>query len=217
MTNEIMNTISALKSHNIEAIYCEKKSDIVKSVEDMLFEGAVITNGGSVSVKESGVLELISKEKYNYLDRSRKGITPDEQLEAYKSVIGSDFYFCSSNAVTQNGELINVDGNANRVAAISFGPKRVIMIVGKNKIVKNINEGFLRVKKIAAPLNCRRLCLDTPCAKLGHCVSLERSESPNLADGCNSPNRICIEYLITGYQRAKNRITVIICEEALGY
>lgn len=170
-----------------------------------------------MSLIESGVWELLNNGNYRFLDRNRQGITPEEQAEIYKSCIGADFYFCSANAVTEKGELVNVDGFANRISSIAFGPKKVIMIVGVNKIVKDVSEGLLRVKKIAAPKNCVRLGINNPCAKLGHCVSLEKCENPDFADGCNSDRRICTQYLISGRQREKNRITVIICGEDLGY
>ncbi len=213
----IEKTINALERNNIKGIFAPTKDDAVKIIEDMLFDGCTITSGGSVSLAESGVLELLLRPEYKYSDRNRAGITPEEQLEVYKSVIGCDFYFSSTNALTENGELINVDGNCNRISAISFGPKKVIMIVGINKLCKDLNEGFLRVKRIAAPKNCVRLGINTPCSKLGHCISLEKSENPNITDGCDCDGRICANYIISGRQRTKDRITVIICGESLGY
>ncbi len=217
MNEKINKVIAALKLNNMDAVYCEKKEEIVPTVQKMLFDGCVITAGGSVSLKESGVSELISSDRYNFIDRSRPAITPEEQLNAYKAAIGADFFFCSANAVTEKGELINVDGLCNRVSSIAFGPQKVIMIVGSNKIVKDIDEGFLRVKRIASPKNSLRLGLNTPCAKLGHCVSLEKTDAPAITDGCFSDSRICCTYTVNAKQRIKNRITVILCNDALGY
>ena len=218
LNNERINgVIKALQKNNIDAVYASSKEEACLIAEKMLFSGCVITAGGSVSLKESGVWDLISKEDYRFVDRSRQGISEAERTEAFKTAIGCDFFFCSSNAVTETGELLNVDGFANRIASIAFGPKKVIMVVGINKIVKNLSEAFLRVKKIAAPKNCVRLGLDTPCHKLGHCVSLLKSETPDFTDGCQSPNRICASYLISGMQREKGRITVILCGDELGY
>ena len=151
------------------------------------------------------------------MDRNRNGITPDEQLECFKASIGADFFFCSANAVTENGELVNVDGLSNRVSAIAFGPRKVVMIVGKNKIVPDLNAAFLRVKTVAAPKNCVRLGIDNPCAKLGHCVSLVKNSNPEFTDGCRLPTRICRNYLVSGPQKEKGRITVILVDENLGY
>ncbi|MBR7133475.1 MAG: lactate utilization protein [Clostridia bacterium] len=209
--------IEALSRNNMQGIYVEKTADIVKTVEAMLFEGCVITAGGSVSVKESGVWDLISKPCYEFFDRTRAGISEEERLEAFRQAIGCDFFFCSANAITEQGELVNVDGFGNRVASITFGPKKVIMIVGINKLVKNIDEAFLRIKSTAAPKNCVRLGIDSPCAKLGKCVSLAKSGTPDITDGCDFSRRICASYLVSGRQQEKNRITVIICGEPLGY
>jgi len=217
MNERIDRVITALEKNNMQGIYVPCINSIRETVENLLFENAVISSGGSMSLIESGVWELLNSGKYRFLNRNRAGISSEEQQEIYKSCIGADFYFCSANAVTEKGELVNVDGFANRIASIAFGPKKVIMVVGINKIVKDAKEGLLRVKKIAAPKNCVRLGIDNPCVKLGHCVSLEKSDDPDFADGCNSSRRICTQYLISGRQREKNRITVIICGEPLGY
>ena len=217
MKSEFDSIIAALAKNNIEGIYAENSAAAREIVRGMLFDGCTITSGGSMSLTESGVLDILKEPCYKFFDRTRAGITDEERMQAQKESIGGDFYFCSSNAVTQNGELVNVDGNANRVAAICNGPKKVIMIVGKNKIVPDIKSGFLRVKKQAAPKNCVRLGADTPCAKLGHCVSLLKTDNPEMTDGCASERRICIEYLVTARQREKNRITVILVDENLGF
>lgn len=217
MKERIERVITALEKNNMQGIYVPCIIDIPRVVENLLFEGALITAGGSVSLKESGVWELINSGKYNFLDRNREGITPEEKQEVFRQTIGCDFFLCSSNALTEKGELVNVDGFANRISAIAFGPRRVIMVVGANKIVKDTQEAFLRIKKIAAPRNSVRLGIDNPCAKLGHCVSLLKNSNPDITDGCNCERRICAEYLVSGRQQIKDRITVIICGEALGY
>ncbi len=209
--------IKALNKNNIDAVFAKDCKDAQSIVENMLFEGCNISSGGSMSLIESGIFELINSPRYNFKDRNRKGITEEEKTAVYKDIIDIDFYFSSSNAVTENGELLNVDGFANRVSAIAFGPKKVIMIVGRNKIVSDLEAAAMRVKTIAAPKNCVRLKLDTPCAKLGHCISLEGGETPKLTDGCSSDSRICISYLVSARQRQKGRITVILVDEDLGY
>lgn len=213
----VSKVISALEVNNMKGIFVEKKSDVVDLVKNILFEGATITAGGSVSLKQSGVWDLICSDNYNFLDRSKPGITPQEQQECFKAAIGCDFFLSSTNALTEKGELINVDGFCNRVSSIAFGPNKVIMVVGINKIVSTLEEGFLRIKREAAPKNCVRLGINTPCAKLGHCISLEKSNSPDFTDGCSSEGRICCSYTINSRQRIKDRITVIICGEPLGY
>ena len=216
MTN-LEKTVLSLKANNIQCLTVKEASQIPNLVANILFDNALITAGGSVSLKESGVWDLINQPNYIFLDRSRIGISQQERTKAYKAAIDCDFFFCSCNAITENGELVNVDGNGNRVSSIAFGPKRIIVIAGVNKIVPDINQAFLRIKQIAAPKNCQRLKVDTPCSKLGHCISLEETQNTNITDGCNSEGRICSEYLITAWQRDPNRITVILCEQALGY
>lgn len=217
MTEQITNLFKNLEKNKMRPLFAETKDDALKYVKDMLFDGAVITWGGSMSVIECGIDSILKEAKYCFMDRSREGITPEEQQECFKASIGADFFFCSANAITENGEIVNVDGLANRISSIAFGPKNVVMIVGKNKLVTDLNEAFLRVKKIAAPKNCVRLNKNTPCAKLGHCVSLLNNDNPDFADGCNCDDRICCDYMISATQRQKNRITVIFVNENLGY
>ena len=212
MDKRIEKTLDNLKKNNIAAYFAETSAEAVKLVESMLSEGETISCGGSVTLSESGVFALMQSGKYNFLDRS-KAKNPEEMAEIYRKSFYADTYLTSSNALTEEGELVNVDGNCNRISAITFGPKSVIVVVGVNKIVKNVEEGFKRVKEIAAPLNTKRLGCNTPCAKLGHCIKAERP----IPEGCDSPERICVNYLVSGRQRVKDRVKVIICNESLGY
>lgn len=217
MNEKFEKVIKALERNNIKGIYAENREQAVELVRGMLFDGCTIRSGGSMTLQESDVWELINEPRYRFADRNRPGITPEERQEVYRSVVGCDFFFCSSNAVTENGELVNVDGFANRISAIAFGPKRVIMIVGKNKIVPDMKAAVLLLKTVAAPKNCLRFGLDTPCTKLGHCVSLLNNDAPEITDGCSHESRICADFLISTYQREKDRITVILVDEELGY
>lgn len=217
MNENIEKTIKNLERNNIKALYAENRRQAAIIVEQMLFENAVITLGGSVTVVESGIYDILARPCYRLLDRNKKGADEAFRFNTFKETVGGDFYFCSSNAVTENGELVNVDGFSNRISAMVFGPKKVVMIVGKNKLVKDVNEAFLRIKRIAAPKNCVRLSKNTPCVKLGHCMSLLKSENPDMTDGCQSPDRICRNYSVIGPQGEKDRICVIIVDENLGY
>ena len=122
----------------------------------------------------------------------------------------------SSNAVTESGVLYNVDGNGNRVAALTFGPKSVIVVMGYNKIVKDLDEAVRRVKTVSAPANAVRLNCETYCRHTGVCVSLSK-EHPEMADGCRNSDRVCATYVVSGQQRVKDRIKVILVGEELGY
>jgi len=209
-------TMENLRKNNMAAFYVDTKEEVVPLVKTLIKEGDTISNGGSVSLKETGVIDEIKSGKYNYLDRSREGITPEEIQQVYRQVYSADAYFASSNAITENGQLYNVDGNSNRVSAILFGPSSVILVCGYNKIVKDIKEAELRVKTCAAPPNTVRLNCDTYCAKEGKCVSLNNPDC-EIPDGCKSSGRICCNYVISAQQRHKDRIKVIIVGEKLGY
>ncbi len=205
--------IKALEKNNIEAHYFKTKAEICQFVCELLPDGATISSGGSMSLIDSGVFEIINSEKYDYIDRFAAK-TPEEEKEMKAKYFTADYFFCSSNAVTKNGELINVDGRSNRIAAIVYGPQNVIMVVGKNKIVNDINEGLMRVKTIAAPKNTIRLDCATFCKEKGYCIAAENGE---IASGCDSEARICCNYVISSHQREKGRIKVLLCEEELGF
>ena len=209
MNEKIMKTIDALKANNIEVFYAETKEEIPEVVKSLLCEGDTISCGGSVTLQECGVDKLMRSGDYNFLDRA----ATDDVAKLYRDCFSADAYITSANAVTESGALVNVDGNANRVSCIAFGPKKVIFVVGANKIVKDVAEGFKRVKTVAAPKNAMRLNIATPCKELGHCICTEG----DITDGCKSPQRICSQYVVTAFQRDKNRIKVIITPEALGY
>jgi len=213
MTEKIKRTIEALEANNMKAFYAKTKDEAREITVSLLKEGETVSCGGSVTLYETGAFDLLKSGAYNFLDRSVEGLTREEINEIYRQTFFADTFLTSANAVTEDGELINVDGNANRVAAVMFGPKSVIVIVGANKIVSDVNEGIKRIKTVAAPLNAKRLNMNTPCAKTGECVCV----SGNAGSGCGSKDRICCDYVIMAHQRIKDRIKVIICQEDLGY
>lgn len=209
-------TMENLRKNKMEPYFVETKEEVVPLIRTLVKEGATVSNGGSETLKQTGVMEELKSGKYNYLDRSRPGITPPEVEEVYRKTYSADAYFASSNAITENGELYNVDGNSNRISAIAYGPKSVVLVCGYNKIVKNIAEAELRVKTCAAPPNSKRLDCKTYCAEKGQCVSLD-SENREIPWGCHSDRRICCNFLISAQQRHPNRIKVIIVGQELGY
>ena len=212
----IDKTMENLRRNNMEPYFCETSEEARELVKTLIAKGDVISSGGSVTLKQTGIIDIIKSSDYNYLDRSREGITREEVEEVYRKTFCADAFFTSTNALTENGELYNVDGNSNRVAAILYGPKSVVVVCGVNKLVKNLGEAVLRVKTKAAPPNTVRLGIDTYCAKTGSCVSLNR-ESPELCEGCRGSGRICCNYVVCAQQRHVNRIKVIIINEELGY
>lgn len=203
-----------LEKNGMKPFYVETKEEVLPLVKSLVAEGESVSHGGSETLKECGIIELISNGKYDYIDRSK--YEGEAVREAYIKAFGCDTYLTSSNAVTERGELYNVDGNSNRVACIVYGPKQVVMVVGKNKIVPDIDAAIKRVKEKAAPPNCVRLGIPSPCSKLGKCVSLTK-ENPFMCDGCAADTRICCNYVVSAKQRHKDRIKVIIVNEDLGY
>ncbi len=212
----INKTMDALRNNHMQAYYCPTAADALQQVKDLLQEGDTVTHGGSVTLAQCGITELLKNGSYTYLDRSAPGLTREQVQEIYRQAFTADVYLTSANAITENGLLFNVDGNSNRTAAILFGPKSVIVVAGYNKIVKDMDEAFTRVRTKAAPPNTVRLGCDTYCANKGQCVSLNHPDS-KLGDGCRSDQRICCNYVVSACQRQKDRIKVIIVGEELGY
>ena len=204
-----------LKKNNMEFYYAPTKNDVCPIVESLMKDGDIVTHGGSVSLNECGLSELLNSGKYIYLDRS-KASTPEEAVKIYRQAFSANVFLSSANAITEDGVLYNVDGNSNRIAAIAYGPKSVIIIAGYNKIVRDLNEAEIRVKREAAPPNCVRLDCPTYCKEKGECVSLSKADR-QISDGCGGDGRICCNYLISAQQRHKGRIKVIIVGEELGY
>lgn len=202
------NIIKNLEKNNITAFCVKTKADVVPLIETLLKPGETVALGGSMSLFECGVIDFLRNGKYNFIDRYKDGV---DVRKVYIDSFNADTYFCSCNAVTEDGLLYNVDGNSNRVAAICYGPKSVIMVVGTNKIVKNIDEAIARVKNIVAPKNANRLSCRTYCAETCTCVSDE------IGNGCDSDSRICANYVVSGKQRTPGRIKIIFVEENVGY
>lgn len=213
MNETVQKVIDALRKNRMLAEYVSCKEDAVTLVKTLIPAGSTVATGGSRSLDESGVTDLLRSGEYIFFDRNNPTLTPEEKAEMTAKGATADVYLCSSNAITEQGELYNVDGFSNRVAAIANGPKKVIMVVGVNKIVPDLDAAIRRVKTIAAPLNTKRLNCDTYCLKTGVCMGLEGG----MTDGCHSPGRICCSYLISAQQRVENRIHVILVGEPLGF
>jgi L-lactate utilization protein LutB len=201
----VKRTIENLEKNNMEAYYVPNEKAVIDKITEFIKEGDTITVGGSMTLFETKIIDFLRNGKYNFLDRYVQGLNPEQLKEIYRKSFSADAYFVSSNAITENGELYNVDGNGNRVAAMLYGPDKVIVIVGVNKIVKDVHEAEIRMKYCAAPANAKRLNRKTPCAKVGCCME------------CDSPERICNDYVIIRKQGHKGRIKVIIVGKELGY
>ncbi len=209
----VKTAMAALERNNMAAYYVETAGEVPAMVASLLNKGDTVAVGGSVTLDETGVMALLRNGDYNFLDRYAPGLTRDEITKVFQDSFFADAYLCSSNAVTLRGELYNVDGNSNRIAAIAFGPKSVILVVGIQKLVPDLDAAQKRVKMIAAPKNAARLSCDTYCAKTGTCAGAEGG----MTLGCATDARICCNYLVSAKQRHKDRIKVVLVGEPVGY
>lgn len=207
--------MDALRANRMDAYYVETPEEAKALALSLIPEGATCASSGSVTLAETGIIDAIKNGNYHYIDRALPGLTQEQKEEAMRAAFSADVYLASANAITEDGELYNVDGNSNRVAALLYGAKSVVIVAGVNKLVKNLDEAILRVKTVAAPKNAKRLSCDTPCAKLGHCISLERNGG--MTDGCKTPGRICVNFTVMAYQRHVSRVKVILVGTELGY
>lgn len=207
---------AALEANNMAPHWADNAAEAKNAVSELLCNGDTVSHGGSMTLAQCGIIELLKSGRYNYLDRNAPGLKPEEVDKIYRDTFFADAYITSTNAITLSGELYNVDGNSNRIAPMLFGPKMVIVVAGYNKIVNNLNDAVTRVKTIAAPANCIRLNKDTYCRNTGRCVSAVNSGA-FMCDGCKSADRICRNYAVMGPQRISGRVHVIIVGEELGY
>ncbi|MBQ2941780.1 MAG: lactate utilization protein [Clostridia bacterium] len=210
----IEKTLENLRKNNMAAYFVENKNEALGLIKELMAKGETVSVGGSVTLGEAGVLDLLRSGDYNFLDRYKEGLTREEVTRVFKESFFADTYLTSSNAITEEGELYNVDGNANRVAAMLFGPKSVIVLAGKNKIVGSLKEAEKRVKTVAAPKNVKRLSMKTYCSEKGFCMG---ADDEKMCAGCQSEDRICASYTVMARQRIKDRVKVIIVNEELGY
>ena len=193
--------IAGLKSRNMTGYYAETKEDALKQALSLIPEGSTIGMGGCMSAIELGLTDALKSGNYHFIDRDRMEDKRAAMLQTYDA----DFFLTSANAMTEDGVMINVDGNSNRVSAIAQGPKKVICIVSMNKICPDPDSAMKRARGVAAPTNAQRFGLATPCSKTGSCMN------------CKSPDTICCQILITRYSRHKERIHVILVGEPVGY
>jgi len=201
--NELLagKVIKGLSSRNMQGYYAADKSAALKLALSLIPEGSSVTMGGSMSVKEIGLTDALKTGNYRFIDRAEYKDPREAMLLAYNA----DVFLASANAITEDGMLVNIDGNANRVSAIAYGPKKVVFVVGMNKVTPDIDGAIKRARNTAAPINAQRFGLKTPCAETGSCAD------------CKCPDTICCEFLITRYSRHKDRIHVILVGESLGY
>ncbi len=198
--------IKQMERRHFNAYYCATKEEALEKALSLIEKGSVIGNGGSATLKEIGLLPYIQEhpQDYHYIDR-HQAKNEDESRAIHSKIIASDYFLMSTNAFTQDGQLVNIDGNGNRVSALCYGPKHVIIVTGMNKLVPSVEAAYERIRQEACPPNCLRIGLDNPCAKTGFCAD------------CLSTSSICNSLVTTRMSRYPDRIHVIMVGEALGY
>ncbi|MDD4783749.1 MAG: lactate utilization protein [Syntrophaceticus sp.] len=197
--------VKALKKNGFDAVYFSNRDEATQFVLDSVKPEMSVGCGGSVTVKELGVPEKAREKGAEILDHGQAGLSPEEKQDIRRKELVCDLFLSSTNAVTLDGCLVNVDGTGNRVAALSFGPKRVIVVAGVNKICSNIDTAFERIRNYAAPRNNKRLSLDNPCTDSGLCMD------------CNTESRICRVYSVLKKRPTLSEFTVVLVGESLGY
>lgn len=201
--NELLaaKVIKGLESRNMSGYYVANKEEAFKKALELIPEGSSISMGGAMSVHEIGLSDYLKNGNYNFIDRDAY----DDPRAAMLAAYDADVFLSSVNAMSDDGVLVNIDGNANRVSAIAQGPKKVVFIVGMNKVCADVDSAMKRARNVAAPANAQRFGLDTPCSKLGACMD------------CKSHDTICCQFLITRYSRHEGRIHVILVNDNLGF
>lgn len=203
--NQAETIIKNLEKRNMEGYFAETKEEAVKIImERFLTPGKSVCFGGSMTLKESGLMDAIEQSDCIVYDRTTAK-TPEEMRDMKAKMINSDYFLMSTNAITIDGELVNIDGFANRVSFLCYGPEHVIVLAGMNKVVSGVEDGVRRVRDVASPPNTVRLNKNTPCAVTGRCGD------------CYSEDCICSQLVITRRSGVKNRIKVILVAEELGY
>ena len=206
MRNEVLGNrvVKALESRNMEAFYVKTKEAALAKALELIPEGSSISWGGTMSAQEIGLTDALHKGKYDVYDREQVETREEKEKIAHQA-LNCDFFIGSTNALSEDGVLVNVDGNANRVAAFAYGPKNVLLIVGMNKVVKTEADAMSRARNEAAPINAQRFGVDTPCVKNGSCFN------------CKSPQCICCQILITRFSKVPKRTKIILVDENLGF
>ncbi len=201
----VERTIESLSKRNMEGYFVNDEVELIELLKNLISNDSIVGVGDSMTLFETGVIDFLRNEKYIFLDKYEEGITKEEKGKIYEKNFSADTFLCSTNAITESGELYNIDGNGSRVAPMLYGPKQVILVAGINKIVKDIDEAEKRVRNYSAPIDAKRLNKNTPCTTLGYCID------------CKSPNRICNDFVIIRGQFVKGRIKVIFVGKQLGY
>ena len=193
--------IKGLESRNMTGYYAGSKKEALAQALALIPQGSSVTMGGAMSAHEIGLVQALKDGNYNFIDRD----ACEDKRAAMLAAYDADVFLASANAITEDGIMVNIDGNSNRVSAIAQGPRKVVFIVGMNKVCPDLDSAMKRARNVAAPINAQRFGLNTPCSKTGACMD------------CKSPDTICCQFLITRFSRHKDRIHVILVNDNLGF
>jgi len=205
MDERIGQLIENLRKNGFEVLYAESREEAKEKILNLISPNDKVGVGGSITIRELGLIEALSQRGNVVVHHWRKGLSREEVGEVLKEELNSDVFLTSSNAVTMDGKLVNMDMTGNRVSAMIFGPNKAIVAVGINKIVEDVEGAIERIRKVAAPLNAKRIGAKTPCVKTGYCTD------------CDSPDRICRVTTIIEKKPSRSDITVVLINEELGY
>lgn len=197
--------VEALKGNGFQAVYCKSRDEAAAEILRLVPEPGTVGLGGSWTVGELGVVDTLEKRGNTILNHSAPGLSNEERMQVRRSELTCDVFLTGSNAVTMDGRLVNTDGNGNRVAAMIFGPGKVIVVAGVNKVVRDVAEAEERIRLVAAPMNNKRLNTPNPCVKTGVCMD------------CQGPTRICNVTTILNKRPRSTEMHVIIVGEELGF
>lgn len=203
--NVAATIIKNLEKRRMNGFYCADKESAIAKVLELMPAGSSVGWGGSMTLKDNGFFDAIADANaYQIIDRDTAK-TKEEEKKIYSEICAANVFLMSTNAITLDGELVNVDGRGNRVSFLCYGPDKVIVVAGMNKVVTDVEDGIKRVRNMAAPPNCVRLNKKTPCAATGTCAD------------CFSPDCICAQTVVTRLSFYPGRINVILVGEELGY
>lgn len=205
METKIEKTIKGLKRNNIQGYHVADKKELIGLLDRLIPEHSTVGCGDSVTLEQLGIFDYLRASDIDFYDKHREGLTRTEKREIYLNNFRADIFISGTNAVTESGEIINIDGNGSRVAPMLYGPQKVIIIVGSNKIAKDAEAGMLRARQTAAPLDAKRLDKETPCVKSGKCID------------CKSNDRICNDFVMISRQFDPDRIHVIVIDGSYGF
>ncbi len=215
LSSRYKKVLENLQKNGMEAVLLASRAEVLDKLSELIPAGAVVAHGGSMTLAECGAVDWLKAQTgLCYLDRDKPGLSPEERTELMRQALLADVYLSSVNAITEAGELYCVDGTGNRVAALLYGPKQVVLVAGVNKIVPDLKAAEVRVKKIACPANTVRLDRPTYCREKGECRAF-LDGNPTLTSGCGKTS-ICNDFVVMKNQRP-GRITVLLVAEDLGY